>query len=528
MLAVRNPPLQHNYAANVTLVVLALFPGLINTSAIGLLSPVIGADLGVRADTIGRLPLFNDAALAFGALMAADVVRFVDGRRFFYWLLAVSLATSLVSANATNFTVLLAAHVVHGLAAGNLFIVMLPPLVTGFGGKRLGSSALVLVPSLFGAATLGPVVGALVTAPQAWRAIFVAEVVLSLATIALAMRTLAERAPSEPSAKPDWFAHIVAGCAAVAIFIGAGGFAGHDWDDLAATIPVAVGVVLFIVLIVGENFLPHALVPVRGLSTSLALVGIVATMVGSGCYAALTQSFTLVLERLNGLDLHATGLATWPEFVAALVAGVIFGRLVTTKFIALVGIGGLTILALTIGLTIAAQPLWAGDVTALSFLAGLGSGCAVTPGLLLVALTYPRAQVGRAIAMLNLLRLTGTYITGPLVEHGIGSRTRAYFTSASATWASAARGAIDRPVREFVVYGNVAPGFDRHELQSALAGGLHDTLVGILLLAFAGLAAIAVLIIRLHRPLITPDLVAFDAGQPALATPGALAAAPSS
>ncbi len=105
----RNPPLEHNYAANVALVVLALFPGLINTSAVGLLSPVIGSDLGVAPDAVGRLPLLNDAALAFGALLAADVVRFVDGRCYFYVLLGVSLATSLVSALTGNFAVLVAA-----------------------------------------------------------------------------------------------------------------------------------------------------------------------------------------------------------------------------------------------------------------------------------------------------------------------------------------------------------------------------------------------------------------------------------
>ena len=71
----RNPPLQHNYAANVALVVLALFPGLINTSAIGLLSPVIGSDLGVAPDAVGRL--------------------------------GVCAVTSLVSAPATIFTVLM-------------------------------------------------------------------------------------------------------------------------------------------------------------------------------------------------------------------------------------------------------------------------------------------------------------------------------------------------------------------------------------------------------------------------------------
>lgn len=512
----RNPPLEHNYAANVALVVLALFPGLINTGAIGLLGPVIGGELGVMPDAVGRLPLFNDAALAFGALLAADVVRFVDGRRYFYWLLGASLATSLVSALATNFTVLVTAHVVHGLAAGDLFIVMLPPLLTGFGGKRLKSSALVLVPSLFGAGALGPIVAAFVAAPHAWRAIFIAEVVVSLIAIGLGVLTLAKRNPSAPNEKPDWFAHIVAGFAALAIFIGAGGLAGHDWADLAASIPVAIGVLLFIVLIVGENFLPHALVPVKGLSMSLALVGIIATMAGSACFAALTQSFTLIVARVHGTNIHGTGLATWPEFIAALFAGVIFGRLVTTKWIALIGVSGLTVIAVALASTLARRPPSVHDVSLLSFLAGLGAGLAVTPGLLLVALTYPRAQVGRAIAMLNLLRLTATYITGPLIEHNIGTRTRDYFAAARAV-----RGTVDHPVREFVVNGRFMPGIDRAALKTALASGIHDTLAVVLLLAGAAIAAIAVLLVRLHRPLIAPDLDAFDAGRPALPASGA-------
>lgn len=507
----RNPPLQHTYAVNVVLVVLALFPGLINTSAVGLLSPIVGQDLGVSSTAVSRLPLFNDAALAFGALLAADLVRFYDGRRLFYVLLGVSLVTSFVSATAHSFTVLIVAHVVHGLVGGNLFIVMLPPLVTGFGSKRLSSSALVLVPSLFGAATLGPVIGGLLDAPNAWRGLFWAEVAVSVAAIALAVFTLAKSDPSDPHATPDWFAHIVSGCAAIAIFIGAGGLAGHDWTDLGASLPVALGIVLFIVLIAGENFLPHALVPVKGLSTSLALVGIIATMIGSACFATLTQTFTLGLERLDDLDLRATGLATWPEFVAALVAGVVFGRFITTRWVAVVGISGLAVLAVTLAFTIASPVPSAAAISGLSFLAGLGSGLAVTPGLLLVALTYPRAQVGRAIAMLNLLRLTGTYVTGPLVEHHIGSRTRDLFVASRA-----ARGADDRPVREFVLHGSVAPGFDTSALQSALAGGIHDTLLLMLLLVCAGLAAIAVLLVRLHSPLRSPDLAAFDSGQPAL------------
>ena len=79
--------------------------------------------------------------------------------------------------------------------------------------------------------------------------------------------------------------------------------------------------------------------------------------------------------------------------------------------------------------------------------------------------------------------------------------------------------ALDRPVREFVTQGRVAPGIDVQALKSALNVGVHETVMGVLLLACAGLAVIATLLVRVHRPLAAPDLRAFDAGEAALATP---------
>jgi hypothetical protein len=53
----------------------------------------------------------------------------------------------------------------------------------------------------------------------------------------------------------------------------------------------------------------------------------------------------------------------------------------------------------------------------------------------------------RATGLANLLRLTGTYISGPLAEHTIGSRTNEHLAALLGTSA-----AMDRPVREFVIY----------------------------------------------------------------------------
>ena len=203
---------------------------------------------------------------------------------------------------------LLAAHVVHGLVAGMLFIVVLPPLVINFGSAKLGASASVLVPALFGAATLGPLVGGLVASPGLWRSIFAAEVVVAIVALVLARSVLAKREPQGADAPVDWFALLASGIGSLLIYLGVGALAGHDWTYPLALGPTAAGILVYVALILGEARKREPLVPVRELATSLALVGTIATVIGSATFSALTQSFSLTLLRIDGLDPRGTGL----------------------------------------------------------------------------------------------------------------------------------------------------------------------------------------------------------------------------
>lgn len=59
--------------------------------------------------------------------------------------------------------------------------------------------------------------------------------------------------------------------------------------------------------------------------------------------------------------------------------------------------------------------------------------------------------------------------------------------------------ALDRPVREFVAYGRVAPGIDKQALKGALNVGVHEAVRGVLWAACAGPAVIATLLVRTHK-----------------------------
>jgi MFS family permease len=204
---VRNPPFATSYVANVLLVVIALFPGLINTSAIPVISEAIAADLHGSPVLAYAAPLMSDAALAFGCILAAELSRRVDGRLLFHIYIAISLLASLTCATTHSFPVLVAAHCVHGLVAGMLFVSALPPLLVNFDHTRLPQAAIVLVPSLFGAATLGPVVGSFADGPGVWRVLFSTEVVTALCNNVFAFLVLRPRPAPLPHPPVDWYAN---------------------------------------------------------------------------------------------------------------------------------------------------------------------------------------------------------------------------------------------------------------------------------------------------------------------------------
>jgi len=494
---VKTPPLEKTYAANVIVVLLALFPGLINTAAFGIAGPAIARALHTIPETIAVLPLFSDAALAFGCILAAEVARRVEGRVTFWWLMALSIAGSAASAAAPNLPVLLAAQVVHGLAGGMLFINVLPPLLLNFGSKRITETSTVLVPALFGAATLGPVAGALVP----WRDLFGFETVMGVAAVGLAIFTFGKRDPTAPETPIDWFALVVAALGTLVASAGFGELAQRPFTSPLAWGPIAGGIALLVWLLIGEYRKDESLVPIKPLLSSLAVIGAITTIVGSICYTGTQEAALVTLERADGLTVREAGTIVWPAAVAALAAGFIYGRLVTTKWVPVIGIFGLGVFAAGAAAAHLRAPLTPVDASILSFVFALAAGLSVTPGLFLVALAFERSIVARAIALLELLRLNAGFVSQPSVEHAIGSFAGG--TQAIRSVVSGARHA-----------GSLKP-----LVESSLPPAIGDVFTTLLVIALVAIVLSLVVFAHARVQLRKPDLAKFDAGKAALESP---------
>ena len=507
------PRLASSYAANITLVVITLFPGLINAGAVAVAAPVIGADLGVAPDAAASLPLTGDAALAFGCVLAAELTRRMDGRTLYLWLLGLTIVSSLASAITPSFGVLVAADVVHGLVAGMLFVVALPPLLTTFKSDKLRTTASVVVLALFGAATLGPLIGGLGASPGIWRISFAAEAFVGLVALVLAPAILKPRVPQGSDQPVDYFAIGASLIGSALIYFGVGALVGHDWRMAAASGPVAGGVLFYVALIVVEGRRDHPLFPVRKLVSSLAIVGAIATIIGSASFSALGEALQLTLLRVDGLDPRSAGLAFWPEFLAAIASGYVFGRVVTTRWVLITGATGVAFIGLAALIAHAVAPVDARSVAWLSVIGGFGAGLSIVPGIFLVALSFERRLLTGAVALFNLLRLTGGFISAPGVEHTIGGRAAAHLNALAPSLPIANADAL---VRAFIT-GRTTPPLESLQLyRTAVSAAISDAYVIVTVLTITGIVAIAALLIGTHVGLCTPDLKRFDQGEPAL------------
>ena len=511
----RNPPFATSYAANVLLVVIALFPGLINTSAIPVIAGSIAADLHGSLDLAYAAPLMSDAALALGCILAAELSRRYDGRLLFHIYIAVSLLASLTCVFTQSLPVFVAAHVVHGLVSGMLFVSALPPLLVNFDHTRLPQAAMVLVPSLFGAATLGPVVGSFVQAPEAWRDLFIAETITALATNIFAFLVLRERPAPVPHPPVDWYANTLSPLATILIFVGVLNLERYSWISPQAWVPVVLAGITYVALLGGSSMIRDPLIPVRQLTGSLALAGAVATVVGSACFSATQTCLQLSLERISGESARTTGFALLPEFLAAIVAGFVFSRLLTTRWVILVGLFGLALSGIAAALTLSFAPVHLVEASLIGVMAAFGAGLTVTPGLFLVTLSFPRALVARGIALLNLSRLTLGFISGPGVQHQVGTRALSHYTAVHQVNVLAASDAV----RSFIAGRQYDTSIPLSQLRDALASGISQALGYSVIIVILGMVAMETVFRVAGVRLTPPNLEKFDRGEPALESP---------
>lgn len=405
--------LRGRYPLAVGIALLGLIPNVVLSTAFLPLQDVLTAGLGSGTTSVSVALGLSGAAYAVGAVVAAQLALRIIQRRIFLVSEAGFVAASVLAAVAPDAGVFLVGHLLQGLAAGAMLITSLPPLVTRFGASRVPLSAAIVNVGIFGASTLGPLVGGMAASPgSGWRWMLAAAAVLAAVGWLLAALGYDVWEPPAPDHPVDAPALVLVVLSTTAIFVGSSLVEGRSFVSWQVLAPLVAGLVILVALLIVESRKEDSLVPVGALATQLPVTGILVAMVGGAVFVSVLELIETRALQVGGRTPLELARGCWPLPVGAAVGAFVFWRLFTTRWVpVLVDVG---LLALVAG---AVLPLAgpADDVPAGALLLlGLGAAATVSPGLFLTGFGLASADLGRAFALVQLLRSVATYAVAPV------------------------------------------------------------------------------------------------------------------
>jgi MFS family permease len=407
-------PLADSYGAAVALVIFALIPYLALTSAVTPLSAIIGPQVGLSPQALQLTNGMANAGYAFGTVVAVQFAVHLRGRRMLILYATLFVIGSLLAVLALTPGLFIAGRVLQGSCTSLMLIAAVPPLVIGWPVKKMPITAVVMNMCVFGAVAVGPVVGGVQAGGHDWRPLF--WIVAGLGGLALlfALLTFEDQEPQDPTAPWDWVAMVLAGGGCAAAFFGASELTTHPMTSTITFIPLVCGAAAIALLVVHQSLVKRPLMPVRQLATTFPVAAIVIAMTAGAASVAIIE---LAQTALKQDDPVHVAMLFWPEFGGAVITALILGALLRTRFIPLLALSGMLLLA---GGAVVLHGVTGGSravVVIGSGLVGLGVGASVSPAMFICGYSIVSTQIQRVFALIELLRGVAAFMVAPVLLH---------------------------------------------------------------------------------------------------------------
>ena len=437
---------------SLALVLCAQLMIVLDLTVVNIALPLIQHGLGFSPASLSWV--LNAYALTFGGLLlfGGRLGDIFGRRRVFMAGLAVFTLASLAGGLATSAPMLLAARAVQGAGAAIASPAVLALIVSGFPEGQERTRALgIFTAVVMGGASLGLVLGGMITEWVSWRWVLFINVPIGLAVIAAAPRFLPETARQPGRFDVAGALTSTAGMSAlVYAFIRA---ASHGWSDSLTIAAFAAAGTLLAAFLVIEARSAHPVTPLRlfadrGRSASyLIRLLLVAGMFGM--FFFLTQ----FLQEVLGFSPLRAGIAFLPMTIALFAVSRLAPRLVPRfgpKPLMVAGL--LPVVAAMAWLSqISPATSYAAGIFGPMLLLGTGMGVAFVP-LTMVSLHGVAAQdAGAAASMVNVMQQVGGALGLAILVTVFGHATRAAAAAVAAHQAMAVSAAP--PVHQIVTHG---------------------------------------------------------------------------
>jgi EmrB/QacA subfamily drug resistance transporter len=381
----------------------------IDSSVANVALPTIGAELGL--DVVAQSWVQTAYVLAFGGLLllGGRLGTLYGRRRLLVIGVLVFTAASALGGLAASGSLLITGRALQGVGAALAAPNTLALLMTTFAPGAARNRALAVFSAVLGTgATLGLVLGGLLTSGASWRWVFLVNVPLGLLVALSAPRTLPETGRSAGRLDPAGVATSAVGLAA--LVFGLTRAAGAGWTDPATLVSLVVAVVALAGFFAVEGrveqpILPLSLVLDRSRGTGFLAA---ATMAGAmfGTFFLLTQ----YLQEVMGLGALTAGLGLLPMMGGMLVTVRLVPRVLARTRPSTPVVAGAALFAIgALWLTrLPADPVYAVDLLAPMILVGVAGGISFVPLSSSILAEVAPEQAGAASGTLQVLQYAGT------------------------------------------------------------------------------------------------------------------------
>jgi EmrB/QacA subfamily drug resistance transporter len=400
---------------------LGFFVILLDTTIVNVAIPTMLDSLQATLDQI--LWVLNAYVLTLAVLLitASRVGDILGQRNLFIAGLALFTLASAACGLSQDSSQLIVARIVQGVGAAILSPQALVIVATIFPAARRGAALGIMASVTALASVAGPTLGGLIVTYLQWRWIFLVNVPIGVAGIALAFWLVPDLRPGRQH-RLDLGGVVLATAGLFAIVFGL--IEGQRWDwgaiaGTALTIPevLAAGVILTAAFVVWEVYQPEPLLPLALLRDRNYSVAVWLSALSFFGMFGFMFTTTIDLQTVLGMSAVRAGLTTLPLTLTMMVVSPLAGRFtdrIGGRYILLLGcllfatgIGGVAVVE-------SADAAWYTYAIPLA-LAGFGMACMVSPIMTVAMHDVEPVLAGAASGLLNTSRQVGGAIGAAVV-----------------------------------------------------------------------------------------------------------------
>jgi EmrB/QacA subfamily drug resistance transporter len=288
-----------------------------NTSAVTILLPAIGEDVGSPVSTL-QWAVTGYSLVGAACIVTSGALGDVFGRRkVFLGGLVLFIASCILIALAQSGVAVILGRAVQGAAGSTLLASGLSLLTIATDGPdRLRAVSYWGSASAIGAAA-GPLVGGLLVDSLGWQALFWIDAAIAAVLVPLTLKTVAESSDPARSRSIDWMGTVLVALVLAPLILGVSEGADWGWTSAATLATFAVSAVSLVLFVVVEKRVPAPLVDLALLRNRMLIGATLGILIGAATINGLMFVISLFFQDPSTLGMSPleAGLATLPATV---------------------------------------------------------------------------------------------------------------------------------------------------------------------------------------------------------------------